>query len=186
MYRLQRAPRFQSVLCAYISRRTVRPISRWSSVDENTRPVRLVSPMFDTRRLATFALYTGCVGGYLYWLAPEVTLEVEEVPADEQGRPLKPNEEPGSEEDEFADSDSRFIPMTWATKLPRAYYKGSDPEWQEFRKLATDGEKQKRIYGRYTFSDIEINADLERRSRQCGFTGRGSAQGYFTSTRQGS
>jgi len=88
----------------------------------------------------------------VYWLSPEVEFEVEEVPVDEQGKVIKPSEGAGPDEDEFADSDSWFIPMTWATKLPRTFYKGSDAEWQEFRKMATDNTRQKRIYGRYNSS----------------------------------
>lgn len=151
MHRLQRAPRVQSVLRTHIARQTRRSISRWSKPDENAhyQPVRIVTPLFHARRLATFALYTGCIGGYLYWLSPEVVLEVEEVETDQQGRPVKSEQE--GQDEEFAEADSRFIPMTWASPLPVEYYKGSDPEWQEFRKVATDQPRQKRIYGEYKF-----------------------------------
>lgn len=35
--------------------------------------------------------------------------------------------------------------MTWATKLPRTFYKGSDPEWQEFVKIAKDKPRHKKL-----------------------------------------
>ncbi|GAB7341549.1 hypothetical protein MBLNU457_7762t1 [Dothideomycetes sp. NU457] len=151
MYRLRRAPRFQSILCAQIPRQAFRPISRWSrAADENVRQVKVLPPPFmSPRRLATFALYTGCPIAVLFWLFwdAEVVVEVDEAPVDEQGKVAKRGEEVGIDEDEFTDSDSWFIPMTWATKLPREFYKGSDAEWQEFRKMATDSDRQKRIYG---------------------------------------
>lgn len=150
MFRLRRAPRLQSILCAQISRQAFRPISRWSkAADENVREVRVISPGLTSRRLATFALYTGCISGFVWWLIDAGEIEVEEVPVDEQGKPVRRGQEAGTDEDEFEDSEAYFIPMTWATKLPREFYKGSDAEWQEFRKMATDNERQKRIYGRY-------------------------------------
>jgi hypothetical protein len=49
------------------------------------------------------------------------------------------------EDDGYAHPDSLFIPLTWAKKLPRTYYRGSDPEWQEFIKIAKDQERRKKI-----------------------------------------
>lgn len=55
-----------------------------------------------------------------------------------------------SEEEEdgppfYADEESTFIPLTWSTKLPRSYYRGSDPEWQDFIKIAKDKSRQKKV-----------------------------------------
>jgi hypothetical protein len=43
--------------------------------------------------------------------------------------------------------DSLFIPLGWTRPCPRTYYKGSDPEWQEFAKLSTDMGRQNWIRG---------------------------------------
>ncbi|KAK3720868.1 hypothetical protein LTR37_003531 [Vermiconidia calcicola] len=45
----------------------------------------------------------------------------------------------------YADDSSTFIPLTWSTKLPRTYYRGSDPEWQEFVKIARDKSRHKKV-----------------------------------------
>lgn len=47
-------------------------------------------------------------------------------------------EEEGEEEEVEVDDDAWFIPLTWARKLPREYYKGSDPEWQAFKAFSSD------------------------------------------------
>jgi hypothetical protein len=38
-----------------------------------------------------------------------------------------------------------FVPLTWATKQPRIYYNGDDPEWQEFIRIAKDKETREQI-----------------------------------------
>jgi hypothetical protein len=40
---------------------------------------------------------------------------------------------------------ARFFPLTMATKLPRTYYSGTDPEWQEFIRIAKDKEERAKI-----------------------------------------
>lgn len=51
--------------------------------------------------------------------------------------------------DDEIDEDSiwMFIPMTWSTKLPREFYKGSDPEWTEFVNIAKDRPRLSRVVG---------------------------------------
>lgn len=68
-------------------------------------------------------------------------IEVVEVPegSEKQGAVID------EDDDDELDEDSLFIPMTWATKMPRTFYKGSDPEWQEFVKIAKDKERHKKI-----------------------------------------
>ena len=45
----------------------------------------------------------------------------------------------------YADEESTFIPLTWSTKTARSFYKGSDPEWQEFIKVAKDKSRHRQI-----------------------------------------
>lgn len=68
---------------------------------------------------------------------------------DEEEVPVEEKQGDGVEvEDEgplYADEDSTFVPLTWAQKMPRTYYKGSDSEWQEFVKVAKDSKRHKKI-----------------------------------------
>jgi hypothetical protein len=41
--------------------------------------------------------------------------------------------------------NAMFFPLTWATKQPRTYYAGTDPEWQEFIRIAKDKETRNKI-----------------------------------------
>lgn len=49
---------------------------------------------------------------------------------------LEEEEEEGEEEMEEIDEDALFIPLGRAKKLPREFYRGSDPEWQAFKSFA--------------------------------------------------
>lgn len=49
------------------------------------------------------------------------------------------------DEDYEDDEDAIFIPLGWARQLPRSYYKGTDPEWQEFIKFARDRKRGERV-----------------------------------------
>ena len=64
------------------------------------------------------------------------------------GRDAKAEGEEGTAVEEgpfYADEESLFIPMTWSTKMARQWYKGSDPEWQEFIKVAKDKVRHKKV-----------------------------------------
>jgi len=39
------------------------------------------------------------------------------------------------------DEESLFIPLGWARPVPRRFYRGSDPEWIEFKKLSQDNKR---------------------------------------------
>jgi hypothetical protein len=91
-------------------------------------------PLFTPLRIASFVLYTSCLVGYVWYFFPEIEIEVQEE-----------RDEEDEDDDDFADDDSLFIPLTWAKKLPRSFYKGSDPEWQEFVKVSKDKARHKKI-----------------------------------------
>ena len=121
-----------------------------------SQTVRLKKPpFFSPRRVYSFALYAGAVYGFLLVVQHQldVTLEFadleEEEDNEEHGQDLA-GRQPGTgielqDDDFYADKDSLFVPMTWATKMPREFYKGSDPEWQEFIKVAKDPDRQARL-----------------------------------------
>lgn len=118
---------------------------RFENEPLNPHIVRFKSPGLTTRRLATFWLYSTCAFGYFWYFAPEVEVEVDVQHGHENGALSANQADEGFEESEYAEEDSFFIPLTWARKLPRTYYKGSDPEWQDFVKVAKDQPRHKRI-----------------------------------------
>ncbi|KAI4730786.1 hypothetical protein E4T49_01138 [Aureobasidium sp. EXF-10728] len=95
----------------------------------------LPPPVFTPLRIATFFIYTTCLVGYVWYFFPELEIEIQEGG----------DEEVQISDSEFADENSLFIPLTWAKKLPRSFYKGSDPEWQEFVKVSKDKARHKKI-----------------------------------------
>ncbi|KAL8867274.1 MAG: hypothetical protein Q9174_005768 [Haloplaca sp. 1 TL-2023] len=89
-----------------------------------------------------------CLYTALVYYALDRTLdsleEVEEVSKDQKTKRKNADDDnTGSEEaDEEEDEEgSVFIPLGLAYELPRQYYKGSDPEWQSFIKLASDKQR---------------------------------------------
>jgi hypothetical protein len=50
------------------------------------------------------------------------------------------------EDDEYDDA-ILFLPTGFSRLRPRTFYKGSDPEWQEFKKLAADRPRVDKIRG---------------------------------------
>lgn len=112
------------------------------------QPVRFRRPGWTWKKSVTWGLYIALPYGYWRYLNQHIDIQIEELEEEEhshqeQGEWEEQGEE--EEEDEFADEDSTFIPMTWATKLPRTFYKGSDPEWKEFVKIAKDKPRHKQL-----------------------------------------
>lgn len=104
------------------------------------------------RRAATFGLYTTAFCAYGYYLLPVVDA-IEDVEGEAEDRhkarhaPAGPKrasaagdeeEDDNDEETREYDEDSIFIPLGWARLVPRRFYRGSDPEWVEFKKLSQD------------------------------------------------
>lgn len=53
----------------------------------------------------------------------------------------------GEDEEEFeGEEDATFIPFSWPKEEERTFYRGSDPEWQEFLKLAKDQKRHREIH----------------------------------------
>jgi len=106
-------------------------------------------PFFTWRRFATFTLYGGTVYfGIKFvfsYLHLDITVEILDEDEDKGEQDAQPQEEEEHEGPFYADEDSTFIPLTWATKLPRTFYRGSDPEWQDFVKMAKDKPRHKKI-----------------------------------------
>ncbi|KAL9088732.1 MAG: hypothetical protein Q9165_006041 [Trypethelium subeluteriae] len=108
--------------------------------------VRFKKPsIFGWKRLASFGLYSGCAVAYFYLFFPEIEIEEEES----EGEVAEVDESNTGEDDDLedygADEDSLFIPLSLAKRKQRSFYRGSDPEWQEFIKLASDKQRHQKI-----------------------------------------
>ena len=111
--------------------------------------MRFKEPWFTWKKTVTWAVYISLPYAYWQYVNQFIDIHIEEIEVDEEQATHKQGEwetqEEDSEEDEFADEDNTFIPMTWPTKLPRTFYRGSDPEWQEFVKIAKDKPRHKKL-----------------------------------------
>lgn len=118
-----------------------------------TRIVRFrKQPFFTYKRMITLGIYGAAI--YYSWkylgglLGNFVEIEVTQMTKEELEEQRNKEEKQVEEEGEgpfYAAEDSTFIPMTWSKKLPRQFYKGSDPEWQEFLKVARDKPRHAKI-----------------------------------------
>lgn len=84
------------------------------------------------------------VFGAIYYLLP---FSVEFGTDDEQEAGTEDSSLGYGEDDEEA--SGVFIPLTWPMEVERTYYRGSDPEWQEYIKYGRDVEQQKRSQRSY-------------------------------------
>jgi hypothetical protein len=64
---------------------------------------------------------------------------------DENGDQHSDGEEEEDEDDEDYDDALLFLPTGLSRPKKRTFYKGSDPEWQEFKKISTDRPRLNRI-----------------------------------------
>ena len=104
--------------------------------------VRFKGPGITGKRVFTIAMYGIAAYTYMNLITKFLGVEVEALEElDDE------TEEDGEEmeDDGYAHPDSTFIPLTWSTKLPRTFYRGSDPEWQEFVKVAKDKPRHSKI-----------------------------------------
>nr|POF19906.1 hypothetical protein CFP56_52155 [Quercus suber] len=152
MYRLPGALTRQQIAILRHHSRLARNISstrqHFAKESTNIRPIRLKQAGWNYRRTATYALYAGAGYAYLNVLSRYVGIEFldeEEVEEEEKKSAQEEEEEAQDGPPFYVEEDSLFIPMTWSKKLPRSWYRGSDPEWQEFVKVAKDKPRQKRI-----------------------------------------
>ncbi|KAI9834787.1 MAG: hypothetical protein M1819_002873 [Sarea resinae] len=151
-----------------LSRLRPRYYSKLSHNDQNPilQRVHIVRPVFSKRRTQTALVYGAVLYAYWNYGIPIIFREVEEEEehanqtrerAMEQHH-IQHEEAEGDTKDqkdgrvsrrelppEVADDDAIFIPFGWARQCPRKFYKGSDPEWQEFIKLANNRQKAQKI-----------------------------------------
>ncbi|KAF2831385.1 hypothetical protein CC86DRAFT_342165 [Ophiobolus disseminans] len=138
--------------------RVVRSAVRDGHDSVNVQRFRIQKPFFGKSRLIGAIAVLSALYGVTRYISIEV--EVEEVQDDKSRstRPGKPisNEEGAEdsageeseeeyEDDEDDDDALLFLPTGFSRPKPKTFYKGSDPEWQEFRKVATDRPRVEKI-----------------------------------------
>ncbi|KAF2187711.1 hypothetical protein K469DRAFT_748925 [Zopfia rhizophila CBS 207.26] len=117
--------------------------------------VRFKKPFLTRRRLIGTAIYTAAAYGFLRWLDDEVGEGEEEdvrkarksrrPEATEHGIPQEIDADDEDEEEEEQGEPLLFLPTGFARIKPPTYYRGSDPEWQEFVRIAPDKRRIERI-----------------------------------------
>jgi hypothetical protein len=89
-----------------------------------------------------------------FWtLSRYISIEVKEEKADASTLVAGQVGDSGVEEedeDEEEDDALLFLPTGFSRQRRQTFYKGSDPEWQEFKKLATDRPRVEKIRGTWS------------------------------------
>lgn len=93
-----------------------------------------------------------------YAVTQYVGLKVEITEVEAKDNKPSPSASPGEdgwttvgqevEEEEDEEEALLFLPTGFSRPAKKTFYKGTDPEWQEFRKLATDRPRVERIRGK--------------------------------------
>jgi hypothetical protein len=83
-------------------------------------------------------------------------------------------EEDDEDEDEETDDAILFLPTGFSRPMPQTYYKGSDPEWQEFRKVVVDRPRVDKIRSAQSHELVEptVANSLQTNYRLCCATWR--------------
>jgi len=129
--------------------------------------------MFTRKRITNTLLYA--LPAYVAWhyFFPVVNdLEVDDQAQRVAGsgnvdlkRNTRSDEDEDGEDEYEDDGDALFIPFSWPKEMPRTYYRGSDPEWQEYVKFSRDEKMhrdvQQRMISRIR-SEVSQRRNLER------------------------
>jgi hypothetical protein len=67
-------------------------------------------------------------------------------PGQDEWTTVGPDEDEDDDDEEYDDA-LLFLPTGLSRPRPKQFWKGSDPEWQEFKKLATDRQRVDKIRG---------------------------------------
>ncbi|KAI8940313.1 hypothetical protein NX059_004009 [Plenodomus lindquistii] len=118
---------------------------------------RIQKPVFSRTRLVGTIVVALALHGLTRYLGVEVEVQVvseEERKAARNGHTNNEWQHAGqeitdedSEDDDGMDNVLLFLPTGLSRPGPRTFYKGSDPEWQEFRRIATDKPRAEKIRG---------------------------------------
>ncbi|KAF2442161.1 hypothetical protein P171DRAFT_417105 [Karstenula rhodostoma CBS 690.94] len=143
----------------------VKSVSQHGNEAIRIQRVRIQKRVFTTSRLAGSAVVAVGFWKLLDWLNEEIEDEEElqqqhrrarrppipgEDANDKGGREITDEEEGEWEEqddEEEEDEGLIFLPTGFSRPRPRSYYRGSDPEWQTFVRLAQDRPRVDKIRG---------------------------------------
>lgn len=160
MFQPSRAFRLRQQLPVRLPTRIPRRLQSQATDGATGEPMRIQPVRFKRRPLTyksavSAAVYAASIYFVYKHISDGISIEVviedgEEDKSSDHGQDksaeqANAEEEEGEERPFYAEEDSTFIPMTWAKPLPRTFYKGSDPEWQEFLKVARDKARHKKI-----------------------------------------
>ncbi|OCK73746.1 hypothetical protein K432DRAFT_364472 [Lepidopterella palustris CBS 459.81] len=112
--------------------RVARHSVRHESNAVKVQRVRFQQQVFTKRRLLSALIYSSAFLTFWHFVLPAI--DDEDEAEDEHY-----HEEGGEELEPI------FIPLGITKARPRTFYKGSDPEWQEFRKIAPDQAKHAKM-----------------------------------------
>lgn len=168
MFKAQVLRRSFSVFNRVPTSRIVQSAARDGHQSITIHRVRIRKPFLSRQRLVGAVAIATATYGLGQYLGLEVEIEEEEV--DEERKPgrwkkqvRKPDgtleevddeeaneEEDEDEEDEDEDEEEYddavlFLPTGFSRLKPKTFYRGSDPEWQEFKKVSQDKERINRI-----------------------------------------
>lgn len=121
---------------------------------------RIQKPVFSRSRLVGTIVVALALHGLIRYLGVEVDVQVvseEERKAGRAGGQSDKGNEWQQAGQEVLDGDEQddedmenvllFLPTGFSRPRPRTFYKGSDPEWQEFKRIATDKDRASKIRG---------------------------------------
>ncbi|KAJ8115474.1 hypothetical protein OPT61_g2885 [Boeremia exigua] len=123
--------------------------------------VRIRKPFLSRQRLVGAVAIATATYGLGHYLGLEVEVEEQEVKETKPGRWKKQvrkedgtldevddeeaNQEGEDEDEEDYDDAILFFPTGLSRPKPITYYKGSDPEWQEFKRVVQDEKRREKI-----------------------------------------
>jgi hypothetical protein len=165
MFKAQVLRRSFSVFNRVPTSRIVQSAARDGHESITIHRVRIRRPFFSRQRLVGAVAIATATYGLGQYLGLEVEIEEEEV--EEKRKPGRwkkqvrkedgsledvDDEEANDEEDEDEDDDEEeyddailFLPTGFSRLKPKTFYRGSDPEWQEFKKVTQDKARIERI-----------------------------------------
>ncbi|KAE8833007.1 hypothetical protein PTNB73_09592 [Pyrenophora teres f. teres] len=118
--------------------------------------VRIRQPFFRRSRLVGTFIFATATYAVVQSLGLKVEVEIKEIEAkDKKPSSSASPEEDGwttvgqevVEDDEEEEESLLFLPTGFSRPKKKTFFKGTDPEWQEFRKLATDRPRVEKIRG---------------------------------------
>jgi len=128
--------------------RIVRSAARDGHEQVIIQRVRIGRPFLSRSRLVGAV----AVGAAIYGISRYISISVEVEEVNDGGWTTVGREADDEDEDDDEEYDPiLFIPTGFSRLKPKRFWKGSDPEWQQFKKLATDRPRIDKIRGELVY-----------------------------------